>query len=259
MSKHYTLITGASKGIGKAIAREAAMRKQNVILAARSQNLLDELATELAATGIEVQTIAIDLLKDSSHTELFNEIEKRGLSVNILINNAGMGNYGKFYKLPLEDHLITMRLNNEVMVRMAYEFIARNKGKEHRCYLLNTASTASYQPVPKMTIYAATKAFMLFFSQGIRFELRRSNISVSALCPGPTESQFFEPAKMDEIWHKNAKYMMTAESVARIALDGTLKRKAVIIPGFFNKLGAVSAKLAPQELATAMSGMLFKG
>lgn len=257
--KHYTLITGASKGIGKAIAREAAMRKQNLILAARTQNLLNELATELSATGIDVQTITIDLLKESSHTELFNEIEKRGLSVNILINNAGMGNYGKFYKLPLEDHLITMRLNNEVMVRMAHEFIIRNKGKEHRCYLLNTASTASYQPVPKMTIYAATKAFMLFFSQGIRFELRRSNISVSALCPGPTESQFFEPAKMDEIWHKNKKYMMTAESVARIALDGTMKRKAVIIPGFFNKVGAVSAKLAPQELATAMSGMLFKG
>jgi short-subunit dehydrogenase len=256
---HYTLITGASKGIGKAIAREAATRKQNVILAARSQNLLTELATELSATGIDVQTIAIDLLKDTSHTELFNEIEKRGLNVNILINNAGMGNYGKFYKLPLEDHLITMRLNNEVMVRMAHEFITRNKGKEHRCYLLNTASTASYQPVPKMTIYAATKAFMLFFSQGIRFELRRSNISVSALCPGPTESQFFEPAKMDEIWHKNAKYMMTAESVARIALDGTLKRKAVIIPGFFNKLGAVAAKLSPQTLATQASGMLFKG
>lgn len=256
---HYTLITGASKGIGKAIAREAATRKQNVILAARTQKLLDELATELSATGIDVQTIAIDLLKDTSHTELFNEIEKRGLNVNILINNAGMGNYGKFYKLPLEDHLITMRLNNEVMVRMAHEFITRNKGKEHRCYLLNTASTASYQPVPKMTIYAATKAFMLFFSQGIRFELRRSNISVSALCPGPTESQFFEPAKMDEIWHKNAKYMMTAESVARIALDGTLKRKAVIIPGFFNKLGAVAAKLSPQTLATQASGMLFKG
>lgn len=257
--KHYTLITGTSKGIGKAIAREAAMRKQNVILAARTQKLLDELATELSAKGIDVQTIAIDLLKDNSHTELFNEVEKRGLSVNILINNAGMGNYGKFYKVGIEDHLMTIRLNNEVMVRMAHEFITRNKGKEHRCYLLNTASTASYQPVPKMIIYAATKAFMLFFSQGIRFELRRSNISVSALCPGPTESQFFEPAKMDEIWHKNAKYMMTAESVARIALDGTLKRKAVIIPGFFNKVGAVSAKLAPQELATAMSGMLFKG
>lgn len=90
--KHYTLITGASKGIGKAIAREAAMRKQNLILAARTQNLLNELATELSATGIDVQTITIDLLKESSHTELFNEIEKRGLSVNILINNAGMGN-----------------------------------------------------------------------------------------------------------------------------------------------------------------------
>ncbi|MCG3165171.1 MAG: hypothetical protein POELPBGB_00933 [Bacteroidia bacterium] len=257
--KHYTLVTGASKGIGKAIAREAAARKHNLILAARSQNLLSQLAQELKQQGVEVETIAIDLLKDTSHTDLFNEVEQRGLSVNILINNAGMGNYGKFYKVPLEEHLTTIRLNNEVMVRMAYEFITRNKGKEHRCYLLNTASTASYQPVPKMTVYAATKAFMLFFSQGIRFELRRSNISVSALCPGPTHSQFFEPAKMDDIWHKNAKYMMTAESVARIALDGTLRRKAVIIPGFFNKLGAVSAKLAPQTIATATSGMLFKG
>lgn len=257
--KHYTLVTGASKGIGKAIAREAAARKHNLILAARSQNLLSQLAQELKQQGVEVETIAIDLLKDTSHTDLFNEVEQRGLSVNILINNAGMGNYGKFYKVPLEEHLTTIRLNNEVMVRMAYEFITRNKGKEHRCYLLNTASTASYQPVPKMTVYAATKAFMLFFSQGIRFELRRSNISVSALCPGPTHSQFFEPAKMDDIWHKNAKYMMTAESVARIALDGTLRCKAVIIPGFFNKLGAVSAKLAPQTIATATSGMLFKG
>lgn len=257
--KHYTLITGASKGIGKAIAREAASRKHNLILAARSQNLLIQLANELSEKGIDVQTIAIDLLKDNSHTELFGECEKRGLSINFLVNNAGMGNYGKFYKVPLEDQITTMRLNNEVMVRIAHEFITRNKGKEHRCYLLNTASTASYQPVPKMTIYSASKAFMLFFSQGIRFELRRSNISVSALCPGPTESQFFEPAKMDEIWHKNAKYMMSAESVARIAIDGTLKRKAVIIPGFFNKVGAAAAKFAPQTLATATSGMLFKG
>ena len=257
--KHYTLITGASKGIGKAIARELASRKHNLILAARTQNLLDDLAKEFSEKGINVETIAIDLLKDDSHTELFNECEKRGLSVNFLVNNAGRGAYGKFYKVPLEDHLMTMRLNNEVMVRMAYEFITRNKGKEHPCYLLNTASTASYQPVPKMTVYAATKAFMLFFSQGIRFELRRSNISVSVLCPGPTESQFFEPAKMDKIWNDNKSYLMPAEKVARIAIDGTLKRKAVIIPGFFNKLGAVSAKLAPQEMATAMSGMLFKG
>ncbi len=256
---HYTLITGASKGIGKAIAREVAERKHNLILVARSKNLLNELATELSETGIDVQTIAIDLLNANSHTELFSEVEKRGLSVNFLVNNAGRGAYGKFYKVPLEDHLMTMQLNNEVMVRMAYEFIARNKGKEHRCYLLNTASTASYQPVPKMSVYAASKAFMLFFSQGIRFELRKSNISVSALCPGPTESQFFEPAKMDKIWNDNKKYLMSAESVARIAVNGTLKRKAVIIPGLFNKLGAVGAKLAPQNLATAMSGMLFKG
>jgi len=257
--KHYTLITGASKGIGKAIAREVAGRKHNLILAARSKNLLDELAEELRAKGTEVHTLAIDLLKENSHTELFSECERLGLSVNFLVNNAGMGNYGKFYKVPVEDHLVTMRLNNEVMVRMAYEFIARNKGKEHRCYLLNTASTASYQPVPKMTIYSATKAFMLFFSQGIRHELRKSNISVTALCPGPTESQFFEPAKMDKVWNDNKRFLMPAEKVARIAIDGTLKRKAVIIPGFFNKLGALSAKLAPQELATATSALLFKG
>lgn len=257
--KHYTLVTGASKGIGKAIARELAARKHNLILTARSENLLHELAHELSRHNIDVQIIAADLLNENSHEEIFNTCEQRGLAVNFLVNNAGMGNYGKFYKIGLKEHLVTIRLNNEAMVRMAYEFIARTKGKDYRCYLLNTASTASYQPVPKMTVYAATKAFMLFFSQGIRLELRRSNVSVSVLCPGPTESQFFEPANMEEIWKKNSRYLMSAEKVARIAIDGTLKRKAVIIPGFFNKAGATLAKHAPPNLSALTAGMIFKG
>lgn len=256
--EHYALVTGASKGIGKAFAREFAARKHNVILAARSEQLLEELANELSGKGVDVQTITIDLLKDNSHTELFNEIEKRGLSVNFLVNNAGRGAYGKFYKVALDEHLATMKLNNDVMVRVAHEYIARNKGKEHRCYLVNTASTASYQPVPKMAIYAATKAFMLFFSQALRAELRKSNISVSTLCPGPTHSQFFEPAKMDEFWHKNTRFMMKAETVANITINQTYKRKAVIIPGFFNKLSSVIVKLFPQTLVVSATGLIFK-
>lgn len=257
--KHYTLVTGASKGIGKAIARELAARKHNLILTARSENLLHELADELARHNIDVQIIAADLLNENSHEEIFNACEQRGLAVNFLVNNAGMGNYGKFYKIGLKEQLITVRLNNEAMVRMAYEFITRTKGRDYRCYLLNTASTASFQPIPKFSVYAATKAFMLYFSQGIRLELRKSNISVSVLCPGPTESNFFEPANMEELWKKGARFMMSAESVARIAVEGTLKRKAVIIPGYFNKALATLAKHAPQNLSALTAGMIFKG
>jgi|ERR1043165_3109137 short-subunit dehydrogenase len=178
------------------------------------------------------------------------------LNVNMLINNAGMGYFGKFDEKPLDKHLEVMHLNMDSMIRMAHEFLNNSDPNERR-YLLNTASTGAFQPTPYMAIYCATKSFIISFSQAIRFELRKQKVSVTALCPGGTESDFFAPAGMEKVIEKNAAFMMKAEEVARIGMNGLLKNKSVVIPGFVNKAGAVAATLFPNSLVVPGAARFF--
>ncbi len=253
---NYTLITGASKGIGKAFAYECANRGMNLILVARSQQLLEELAAELSKKNITVQTHTADLLDHAVHTKIFDWINQNGWNVNMLINNAGMGYFGKFDEKPLEKHLEVMHLNMDSMIKMAHAFLNNSDTKQKR-YLINTASTGAFQPTPYMAVYCASKSFMLAFSQAIRFELRKQNVNVTALCPGGTESDFFAPAGMEKVIEKNAQFMMKADEVARIGLNGLLKNKAVVIPGFINKAGAIAANLFPNSLVVPGAAKFF--
>ncbi len=253
---NYTLITGASKGIGKAFACECAERGMNLILVARSQHLLEDLAKELSKKNISVQTHTGDLLDHAVHKKIFEWIKQNEWNVNMLINNAGMGCFGQFDKKPLEKHLEVMHLNMDSMIRMAHEFLNYSDPKQKR-YLLNTASTGAFQPTPYMAVYCATKSFMLSFSQAIRFELRKQNVHVTALCPGGTESDFFSPAGMEKVIEKNAKFMMKADRVAKEGLNGLLKNKAVVIPGFVNKAGAFAANLFPNSLVVPSAARFF--
>ncbi|MBS1611231.1 MAG: SDR family oxidoreductase [Bacteroidetes bacterium] len=254
----YTLITGASKGIGKAFAYECAAKGMNLLLVARSESLLSKLAEELSAKyKIAVDWHVADLLDHNAHKKVFGWVAEKGYNVNMLINNAGMGLYGEFSKVDLEDHLKVMHLNMDSLIRMAHEFLTTTDANQKR-YLLNTSSSGAYQPVPYMSIYGASKSFVLSFSYALRYELLKKNVHVTALCPGGTETEFFTPAKMEKVVEKNASFMMKPDEVARVGLAGVLANKAAVIPGFINKLSALSVRFAPTDVVTATAATFFK-
>jgi short-subunit dehydrogenase len=255
---NYTLITGASKGIGKAVAFEAAARGMNLLLVARTEQLLKNLADEISAKHkVDVKILAADLLHDEADRVIFEFVAQNKLHLNMLVNNAGIGHMGSFDELELSQHINTMRLNMDACVKVAYGFL-KNSDASQRRYILNIASVGAYQPLPKMSIYAATKSFMLFFSRAIRHELRKKNVYVTALCPGGTETEFFKPANMEEVVKKNAKFMMSAQVVAKAGLDGVLKNKSVVVPGLVNKLSAAVSKILPHDIVVPVAGNIYE-
>jgi short-subunit dehydrogenase len=253
----YSLITGASKGIGKAIASELAAQGRNLILVARSEDLLKSLSKELSSKNIDVKYLATDLLDEDAAKLLFDWVEIQKLTVDTLVNNAGMGYWGKFMDGDIHKHLEVMHLNMDAMVTMAYQFLKRTDGS-HRRYILNTVSTAAFQPIPYMAIYAASKAFMLSFSSALRYEVKPLNVYVTALCPGATESEFSASAGIFKLEKNYSKFFMTPESVAKAGIKGLWKNKSVVIPGFMNKISTIAVNLASQDMATAMSANFFK-
>ena len=253
----YTIITGASKGIGKAIAHELAAQGKNLILVARTEDLLKQLTVELKTKNVDVKYLTADLLDDDAPKRIFDWVDGQKLTVDTLINNAGLGFWGKFADCPIEKHMQVMHLNMDSMVRMAYEFLKRTKGDKRR-YLLNTVSTASFQPVPYMAVYGATKSFMLSFSRALRYEVKPLNVYVTALCPGPTESEFSAVAGVSGVEQKFSNLVMTSESVAKDGIKGLWKNKSVVVPGMMNKLTSLAVNFVPQDAATAMSANIFK-
>lgn len=253
---NYTLITGASKGIGKAFAHECASRGMNLILVARSGHLLEEVAKEVSGHGVQVQTFSADLLDHVIHKKVFGWVQEKGLKVNMLINNAGMGFYGRFHEGSLEKQLEMMHLNMDSMIKMAHEFLAHSDPTQPR-YLLNTSSAGAFQPVPYITVYSATKSFIFSFSLGIRHELKKHGVYVTAFCPGGIESDFFGPAQMEEVVKKNARFMQKPGPAVKKAVDGLLKNKAYVIPGWVNKAGAMAAHLFPYSMVIPTAAKLY--
>ena len=253
----YTLITGASKGIGKSIAHRLAAQGKNLILVARSEDLLKSLSQQLLAKNIDVKYLATDLLDEYAAKHVFDWVDAQKLQVDTLINNAGFGHWGKFADSPIENHIQVMNLNMDAMVTMTYEFLKRTDGSSRR-YILHTVSTAAYQPVPYMAVYSATKAFMLSFSRALRYEVRPQNVYVTALCPGATESDFSKVAGVSGLEKNYSKFFMTSESVAKAGVNGLWKNKSVVIPGFINKISTIAVNFTPQDLAASMSANIFK-
>jgi short-subunit dehydrogenase len=194
----YALITGASKGIGKAMAEELASRNINLLLVARSEALLDALSVDLA-TRFHVKTafLSIDLSAEGAPAHLFNWVQGNGYQVNILINNAGYGLGGAFERYSSDEHLAMMRVNMQVPVALCSLFLPQLKHQQ-QSYILNIASSAAYQSVPGLSAYAASKAFVRSFSRGLAHELRKTNVSVTVVSPGGTDSDFANRAQVGE-------------------------------------------------------------
>lgn len=250
-----TLITGASSGIGEVFARKLAARGRNVLLVARSEDKLITLCNELGrSNSIRAQYVALDLSQTESGARLFEESQKRGLFVDLLINNAGFGSMGEFSKLDLERELNMIDLNVKSLVELTHRFIQPMIERKQGA-IINVASTAAFQPVPFMATYAATKAFVLSFSEALWEENRTHGIKVVALCPGVTETNFFEAARGQK---PPARVAQTPEEVVDVALRGLARGKSHVISGWTNFLMTESERLVPRSLVTRLAGRMMR-
>lgn len=241
----WAVITGASAGIGAAIARELARCGANLILTARRKDRLDSLAAELLAQGTEVRIVAADLNDPGAAQQIYDATEGAGLAVDILINNAGLGQYGPFHSNPIDNEARQVRVNCESMVRVARLFVPRMV-ERRRGWVLVTASTASFVPLPYLATYAATKAFDRFFALALAQEVKRFGVTVTALCPGPTESEFFDVSGAGTL----KRGLQSAEEVARIGIAALARGKRTVIPNFPGRSTSFAARLFPAGFVT---------
>jgi short-subunit dehydrogenase len=255
-----TLITGASGGIGEVFARKLAAEKHNLVLVARSEDKLMRLCDELMLQHkIMAHYVAVDLIDFEADARLYAETEKHGLEIDWLINNAGFGSMGDFAELELEKELEMIGLNIMALVALTHRYL--QKMRERRSgTIINVASTASFQPVPFMATYAATKAFVRSFSEAIAEENRPFNITVTALCPGPTETNFFDAAGVKEDVKSTIlkKGMQTPEAVVDTALSAVGRGKTSVVTGWTNYLSARLGNFVPNSIITRAVGSVLR-
>jgi len=249
----YVVITGASGGIGECFARALATEKQNLILVARREERLNELAAELRQQhGIEAIVLKADLADQAGAEALARQISDGGWALTGLINNAGFGDRGAFADLGLERQLAMIQVNVTSLVSLTWQLLPALR-KQPGSFVINVASTAAFQAGPNMAIYYATKAFVLSFSEALHEELKSAGVAVSTLCPGATDSEFAQEAHMTDTKLFKAG-TMTVEAVVKKSL--TQRRKAIVIPGLRNLLMVWSGKLSPRAVTRRLAGWL---
>ena len=250
----WALITGASAGIGVALAKELALGGTKLVLTARRKDRLEELAGTLTATyKISTEVILADLADSNAPEKIFAFTKEKGIEIDLLINNAGFGQYGEFSSVEKQRLLDMVQVNCHAVVHLTRlylpEMIARRRGD-----ILILASTASFQAVPYISTYAATKAFDLLFAEGLAEEMKPYGIRVCALCPGSTESEFHTVSGQEK-FVRNAE---TAEKVACTGLKALAAGKSYVISGLGNYLGAHSERLVPRRFVTKVAASMFK-
>ncbi len=250
-----TLITGASSGIGAAFARKLAARGRNVFLVARSEDKLIALCNEIGRlTSIRAQYLALDLQQPDAGALLLEEAGKRGFEIEMLINNAGFGSMGDFVKLDLDRELEMIQLNVRSLVDLTHRFLGPMRERK-RGVIINVASTAAFQAVPYMATYAATKAFVLSFSEALWDENRSHGVHVMALCPGVTETNFFQAAGIDR---PPMRTVETAEDVVETALRALERRKSTVISGWTNLFTVEAERFVPRSVVTKVAGKALR-
>ncbi|WMJ80826.1 SDR family oxidoreductase [Clostridium sp. MB40-C1] len=236
------LITGASSGIGYELAKVFAKNNYNLILVARRLNRLEKLKESLSKEyDITVKIIGVDLTKSTAVEEVFDQIKNWDLNIDILVNNAGIGTCGFFSETDSKQDMDTIELNISALTKCT-KFAVNEMLKKENGKILNVASTGAYQPGPLISVYYATKAYVVSFSEAIYNELKPHNITVSILCPGTTSTEFSQNAGKGNL--KNA---MSAKKVAEIAYEGLMKNKKIIIPGTLNKFLVFMSKIIPRS------------
>ncbi|WP_243371339.1 SDR family NAD(P)-dependent oxidoreductase [Microvirga solisilvae] len=254
----WAVITGASSGIGAELARIFASKGYFLVLVARRHERLEALAEEVQRThGVQAEAMALDLEDREAPQDLVDMLRDRGIQVHTLVNNAGFGLRGDFATLPSERQLAMIDLNVGALTALSRlllpSMMERGKGG-----ILNVASTAAFQAGPHMAVYYATKAFVLSLSEALHEEAKPHGVTVTALCPGSTESEFSATADV-EYSRTLRPTLMTAGEVARIGVEGYEAGKAIVIPGGGNWLGTIGAKFLPRRIVRRIAGRLQKG
>jgi len=249
MSDHYTLITGASGGIGLALAEQFAKNKHPLILVARSGDKLQEIAIRFEREyHIPVAPITLDLTESGAPEMLYNSTVAQGMVVQTLINNAGYATYGPFHHIDLKSQLNMMDLNMRVLTEVSHRFIPHLL-VQALPRLVNVASTAGFMPGPTMATYYASKAYVLSLSEALAEEYRTSPLAVCCLCPGTTDTDFAKRANVGRARLFQGK-LMTAEQVAAYAYIGIQHGDPVIVPGFMNKLATWFPRFLPRNVVS---------
>ena len=250
-----TLITGASSGIGEAFARKLAARGHNLLLVARTEEKLIALCNDLGrSANIRAQFVAMDIAEAHAPQRLFEETTKRDLQIDFLINNAGFGSMGDFAQLDPDRELGMIDLNVRALVDLTHRFLPPMRERK-RGTIINVASTAGFQPVPFMATYAATKAFVLSFSEALWEENRPFGIQVMALCPGVTETGFFEASQMRR---PPARTVQTPDEVVDTALRALKRGKSSVISGWTNFVAVEMERTAPRSLILRAVGAVMR-
>lgn len=249
---HTTLITGASSGIGMELARISARKGRNILITARRVNRLNKLKDELKSQyGINVYILPLDLAENNAPLELFDFVQKSNLTIDVLINNAGVGDFGFFYESNWNWQQTMIDLNIKSLTHLTHLFLPQMIQLD-RAYIMNVASNAAFQPGPLMSVYYATKHYVLAFSEAVANELQDTGVTVTALCPGPTKSEFQETASMQKSRLINTVPLPDSKRVAEYGYKALMRSKRVAVHGSINKIFSVAVRLLPKRLVTSI-------
>ena len=250
----WAVITGASAGIGWALADQLAAQGAKLVLSARRRDRLEQLAQKLSANhSATVEIFPVDLAKPGAPAELFAFTQGKGIEADLLINNAGFGGYGEFQKVSLDWYRDMVQLNVAAVVELTHRYLA-GMVERRRGDIMIVASTAAFQPVPYISCYASTKSFDLLFAEGLAEAVRQYGARVLALCPGPTDTEFMAVAKQPQRLFRLAE---TAEKVARTGLEALEAGKTYVISGWLNYLQTHAERLAPRPFVARSAAALL--
>jgi uncharacterized protein len=254
----FALITGASKGIGKAIAELLAGRGYDLLLVARSADLLEKVSADIrTSTNKKCLWLAQDLAADQAPETVHQWCLENQYDVAVLVNNAGYGLSGPFEKYSPQEYAEMLHVNIITLTTLTRLFLPLLH-KHNEGYILNIGSSASYQAVPFLSAYAASKAYVLNFSRGLHQELKKTHVSVTCVCPGPTDTNFVNRANVGAKGQKAAeRFNMKPETVARIAVDSLFRKRSEVITGGMNKLSAFFAWLLPKPVVEGIASKLY--
>jgi short-subunit dehydrogenase len=250
------LITGASAGIGLELARQMAADGWSLALTARNERALEAVAGELSERhGVRTAVVPADLADRKGPTRIREELSRLDFSVDFLVNNAGFGTWGPFAEQTLESQLAMLQVNVVALTELTHSFLGamRERGTGR---VLNVASTAAFQPGPDMAVYFAGKAYVLHFSEALAHELRGTGITVTTLCPGPTETEFQDRAGMTDTRVGANPMMMGVEAVAEAGYRGAMEGKVIVVPGAANRVGSLLPRFVPRRLVRAATAFV---
>jgi short-subunit dehydrogenase len=258
--KRTALITGASSGIGYALAEVFAAKGHDLIMVAKDVDKLEKTASQIKGKyAIEIVTIAKDLTIQANVQSVYDEVISEGITVEIVVNDAGIGKRGAFQDVPLEDQIETVELNIIALIMLTHLFLRdmkeRNSGK-----ILNLGSIAGFEPGPLLSVYHGTKAFVVMFSESLMEELKDTEVSITCLCPGPVDTSFFPRANMEDanVITRAKALVMQPEEVAESAYEGLMNGERIVMPGSMNKVMTFTRRLIPLGLQAKINKKFYE-